>query len=106
MRDVLENIAGGFLAAIAFSAVRALWQWMRQPMYLPMASRDWSPQTRQLLDRAGYTDGAFSWVTDIDREAYRERRSTELRVGRWPRRREVRNRSRDGGFTVLMRRPD
>lgn len=99
---MIENIVGGVIGTLFAAALVGAWRWLRHPLYLPLAPKDWTPKTKQLMHRAGFRDGELDWKTDTSLEIALEMGCKEFRAGPWPRRREVRSRNRDGGFSVLV----
>jgi hypothetical protein len=61
---LVQNILGGFLAAVAFLAVIGGCRWLRPPLYLPFESNNWSDATKSLLAAAGYdpAQGDAGWA--------------------------------------------
>ena len=106
MSDLVQNVLGGFLAAVAFAIATALWRWFRRPFYIPFEAKNWSDSTRAMLRQAGFepSDGNAGWIINYMVEDYLEQGRQIVRVGRWPCTREVRARRKEG-HAVLMRRP-
>jgi hypothetical protein len=101
-----RNVLGGFLAAFAFAIATAVWQWFRRPLYIPFEEQNWSNATRVMLQQAGFdpSEGNAGWIINYMVEDSLEEGRQIVRAGRWPCKREVRARRKEG-HAVLMKQP-
>jgi len=105
--DLVLNILGGFLAAVAFAAAGAAWSHARRPYYIPFQTENWSEETKSLLTQGGGVDSSAEgviWVINHDVHDYEARSSKAVRVRTGLLEREVRA-ARKEGYAVLMTRP-
>ncbi len=104
MAELGHNVLDGFLAAVAFAVVTAIWRFVRRPLYIPFDDSNWSNAIHAMLRKAGYdpTRGQQGWVINYEVEDYHAQGRIVVRVGRGICKRRV-CATRKVGHSVLMR---
>ena len=77
----ITAIAIGVIASLLTNAISNIVSWLRRPFYIPYKPDSWSKETREMMEKLGWSPEKMDWVIDDHVVARENQRWKVVKVG-------------------------